>query len=42
MSEKIVFIATYGKDNPEKATLPFVLGNAAIANDVDVVFFPSK
>ncbi len=33
--EKIVYICTYGPDNPEKATLPFVLANAALTMDVE-------
>ncbi|MHA1836314.1 MAG: DsrE family protein [Candidatus Odinarchaeia archaeon] len=39
MSNKIVFIVTVGKENPEKATIPFILGNAALASDVNVVYF---
>lgn len=35
-NEKIVIISTVGKDNPEKATLPFVLATAAQATDVEV------
>ncbi len=35
--EKIVYITTYGPDSPEKATLPFVLANAALAMDVEAV-----
>lgn len=34
--EKIVIISTIGKENPEKATLPFVLATAALATDVNV------
>lgn len=33
---KIVIIATYAEENPDKATLPFVLGNASLAMDVEV------
>lgn len=32
--EKIVIFATHGSENPELATIPFVLGNAALAMDV--------
>lgn len=32
----MVVISTHGDDNPEKATIPFVMANAAIASDVDV------
>ncbi len=37
--EKIVIIDTIGQENPEKATLPFVLATAAQASDVEVVIF---
>lgn len=36
-NEKLVIISTIGDENPEKATLPFVLATAAQASDVDVV-----
>jgi len=36
-TEKIVYIATHGGENPEKASLPFVLANAALAMDVEAV-----
>ena len=32
--EKILYICTSGKDNSEKAAMPFVLGGAALAMDV--------
>jgi uncharacterized protein involved in oxidation of intracellular sulfur len=32
--EKILYVCTCGEDNPEKAHMPFVLGNAALAMDV--------
>jgi len=35
--EKLVFILTHGPEDPERATLPFVMGCAALASDVDVV-----
>jgi predicted peroxiredoxin len=35
--EKLVIISTIGAENPEKATLPFVLATAAQASDVEVV-----
>ncbi len=35
-SEKMVIFATHGSENPEMATIPFVLGNAALAMDVPV------
>jgi uncharacterized protein involved in oxidation of intracellular sulfur len=31
--EKVVIFATHGPDDPEKATLPFVMANAALAMD---------
>src|SRR5208283_4485397 len=36
MAEKMVIFATHGAEDPEKATLPFVVGNAALAMDVQV------
>jgi uncharacterized protein len=35
--EKLVVFVTAGPDDPERATLPFVMAGAAIASDVDVV-----
>ena len=35
-NEKIVIIATTGGENPEKATIPFVMATAAQATDVVV------
>jgi len=35
--KKITFIITYGDDNSEKATLPFMLANGAMAMDVNPV-----
>jgi len=35
--EKIVVIATHGGEDPERATLPFVVANAALAMDVKAV-----
>ena len=36
-NEKIVIITTVGNENPEKASLPFVLATAAQASDAEVV-----
>ena len=36
-NEKLVIISTVGAENPEKATLPFVVATAAQASDVEVV-----
>ncbi len=33
--DKLVIIATQAEENPDKATLPFVLGNAALAMEVE-------
>ncbi|OQY50353.1 MAG: multidrug transporter [Desulfobacteraceae bacterium 4572_87] len=35
--EKIVYIGTYGVENPERASLPFVLANAALVMEVDAL-----
>lgn len=35
--EKIVYVSTHGAEDPERASLPFVLGNAALAMDVEAV-----
>ncbi len=35
-SEKIVVFATHGGEDPERATLPFVVGNGALAMDIPV------
>lgn len=35
-NEKIVYVVTCAGENPEKATLPFVMANAALAMDVEV------
>jgi predicted peroxiredoxin len=35
--EKIVIIATHGAEDPERATFPFVVANAALAMDVKAV-----
>jgi uncharacterized protein len=35
--EKILYIGTHAQEDPERACLPFVLGNAALAMDVQAV-----
>jgi uncharacterized protein involved in oxidation of intracellular sulfur len=35
--EKLVIMATHGPEDAELATIPFVMGCAALASDVDVV-----
>ncbi len=35
-TEKMVVFATHGGEDPERASLPFVMGNAALAMDVEV------
>jgi predicted peroxiredoxin len=37
MSEKLVFMVTHGPDDPELATIPFVMAVAALASDVEAV-----
>ncbi len=37
--EKLVVISTIGTENPEKATLPFVLATACQSLEADVVMF---
>jgi len=36
-SEKLVIMVTHGPDDPELATIPFVMAGAAVASDVEVV-----
>lgn len=36
-SEKVLIIATHGPDDPERATFPFVMANAALAMDTEAV-----
>lgn len=35
--EKLLFMCTHGPENPELATIPFVMATAAQASDVEVV-----
>jgi predicted peroxiredoxin len=37
MTKKILIMVTHADENPEKATLPFVMANTALASDVEVV-----
>lgn len=37
MSDKLIFNCTYGKENPERATLPFVAANIAATAGQDAV-----
>lgn len=37
MAEKLVIMVTHGPDEPELATIPFVMAGAAVASDVEVV-----
>ena len=39
MAKKLFYCATYGKENPEKATLPFLLANNAVNADLDTTVF---
>ncbi len=36
-SEKLVIMVTHGPEDPERATIPFVMAAAAVASDVEVV-----
>jgi len=36
-SEKVLIIATHGPDDLERATFPFVIGNAALVMDTEAV-----
>lgn len=36
MAEKLVIVCTHGPEDPERATIPFVLATAAQASDVEV------
>lgn len=36
-SEKLVIMVTHGPEDPEIATIPFVMAGAALASDVEVV-----
>jgi len=35
--QKFVIMVTHGREDPERATIPFVMGAAALATEVDVV-----
>ncbi len=37
MAEKLVVMVTHGPNDPELATIPFVMAAAALASDVEVV-----
>lgn len=37
MSEKLAIVCTHGPEDPERATIPFVLATAAQASNVEVV-----
>jgi len=37
MAEKLVIMCTHGPEDPERATIPFVMATAAQAADVEVV-----
>lgn len=36
-NEKLVIMVTHGREDPERATIPFVMGCAALASEVDAV-----
>ncbi len=37
MAEKLVILATHGPEDPERATIPFVMATAAQASDMEVI-----
>jgi predicted peroxiredoxin len=37
VAEKLVIMVTHGPEDPELATIPFVMGGAAVASDVEVI-----
>ncbi len=37
MADKMVFVVTCSDESPDKATIPFALGNAALAMDAEVI-----
>ncbi len=37
MSEKLIVVSTTGSEDPEKATLAYVMANAALAMDAEVI-----
>ncbi len=39
MSAKILVNCTHGTEDPERATLPFIVGNAAVTADQEAVVF---
>ncbi len=38
-TEKLLITSTHGIDDPERCLLPFIVGNGALALDVDVTVF---
>jgi predicted peroxiredoxin len=39
MTSKLLINCTHGEDDPERATLPFIVGNAAVTADQEAVVF---
>ena len=39
LASKLIFNATYGKEDPERASLPFVAGNVAAAAGQEAIVF---
>ncbi len=37
MAEKMIILATHGPEDPERATIPFVMATAAMASDIEVI-----
>ena len=42
MADTLIFVATCADENPDKATIPFALGNSALAMDTDVIIVELK
>jgi len=37
MADTLIFVATFADEKPDKATIPFALGNSALAMDAEVI-----
>jgi predicted peroxiredoxin len=37
MADKLIFVATCADEKPDKATIPFALGNSALAMDAEAI-----
>ncbi len=41
MSHQVLVNCTHGKEDPERATLPFIVGNVAATADQEAIVFPT-